>query len=481
MTNYYVRKSGSDSNNGLTTATAWLTIGKALGASGIASGDTVYVGAGIYRETPTVTISPSATTSVIGDVTGQYTGDAGEVRLTAYTTSDVAAPSGSALLAPSARRYFVWKCFTFAQGANNLITFGTSRDWTFEDCTFLGRIAGGSAMFTHTTTAGQASNLIFRRCRAILFSNTNIMSVQSALHTSDYDANIRWERCVLIANGSDGVNMTGTTGAGSGKPYGLKFHGNLIMGGNTVVVVNTAAHATTGSEFYDNMVWMLSASAVLNGSTASQIAANYNRILNGSTYTNITSGAQDDRTSNRAYTPDFGQGLLWGYLRPYATPEHGDPHLQMSAQSGMPAFDALNRIPNGDSQHASNHAVGHLARHDIGIKGTVVPADSGNNIEITGPGDHDFDVPVDAKTVTLSIKVRVSGYGGTTYPTMQILGGAYIGVADASSSATIACTSRYETIGLTCTPNAKGVVTVRLTNLTNNGTGVAAFDTFRAV
>ena len=49
-TTYYVRVSGDDGDDGLSPAAAWATIGKALGASGISSGDTVYIGAGVYRE-----------------------------------------------------------------------------------------------------------------------------------------------------------------------------------------------------------------------------------------------------------------------------------------------------------------------------------------------------------------------------------------------------------------------------------------------
>ena len=69
MATYYVRKTGSDSNAGTSAGAAWLTIGKALGASGIASGDTVYIGAGVYREAVTVNMtSATAETKVIGDV-----------------------------------------------------------------------------------------------------------------------------------------------------------------------------------------------------------------------------------------------------------------------------------------------------------------------------------------------------------------------------------------------------------------------------
>ena len=94
MATYYVRRSGNDASAGTSAGAAWATIGKALGASGIASGDTVYIGAGIYREAVTVGFTPSGTTSVIGDVDGAKTGDAGEVRWTGMVSDFSGASNG---------------------------------------------------------------------------------------------------------------------------------------------------------------------------------------------------------------------------------------------------------------------------------------------------------------------------------------------------------------------------------------------------
>jgi hypothetical protein len=56
MTDYYVRKTGSDSNDGTNPTTqAWLTIDKA--ANTVAAADNVYVGAGVYRELVTMDTS----------------------------------------------------------------------------------------------------------------------------------------------------------------------------------------------------------------------------------------------------------------------------------------------------------------------------------------------------------------------------------------------------------------------------------------
>ena len=49
MATYYVSaQNGNDTNDGLSAANAWVTIGKAVGE--VAAGDTVYIGAGTYRE-----------------------------------------------------------------------------------------------------------------------------------------------------------------------------------------------------------------------------------------------------------------------------------------------------------------------------------------------------------------------------------------------------------------------------------------------
>jgi hypothetical protein len=60
---YYVAKSGSDSNTGLSAQAAWLTIGHA--ASVAAAGSTVYVGAGTYHESVTFANSGTASAPIV--------------------------------------------------------------------------------------------------------------------------------------------------------------------------------------------------------------------------------------------------------------------------------------------------------------------------------------------------------------------------------------------------------------------------------
>jgi hypothetical protein len=70
MTIYYVRNDGNDSNLGTSSGTSgsWKTLAKALGASGISGGDTLYIAPGVYRETLEVGFASTGnTTYVYGD------------------------------------------------------------------------------------------------------------------------------------------------------------------------------------------------------------------------------------------------------------------------------------------------------------------------------------------------------------------------------------------------------------------------------
>ena len=80
---YYVRKTGSDSNNGLSPDSAFLTIQKA--ASSTEAGDMVFVGAGTYDEEVNIPNSGTSDKKIIfvADTSGNYTGDSGEVKISA--------------------------------------------------------------------------------------------------------------------------------------------------------------------------------------------------------------------------------------------------------------------------------------------------------------------------------------------------------------------------------------------------------------
>ncbi len=105
MATYYVRPDGNDSNTGLgsSTALAWQSVSKAIGATGVSPGDTVYFAPGTYRGSHTAAFTNPANSSqrisFIGDPTAsQFSGvSTGPVIWTNYTNNTVT-PSGSTML-----------------------------------------------------------------------------------------------------------------------------------------------------------------------------------------------------------------------------------------------------------------------------------------------------------------------------------------------------------------------------------------------
>jgi hypothetical protein len=103
MATYYVRLDGNDANSGLGPAAnqAWRTVNYALANMVLTNGTNfLYIAPGIYRESPTVTITPSSaqTLTIQGDPTcSVFSGvNAGQVRITNYANDGVVPTYGTA-------------------------------------------------------------------------------------------------------------------------------------------------------------------------------------------------------------------------------------------------------------------------------------------------------------------------------------------------------------------------------------------------
>ncbi len=324
MTTYYVRKTGSDAAAGTSPATAWQTIGKALGASGIASGDTAVFGGGTYREVVTVAMTnPTAETTLIGDVTGELTGDAGEVIFSAHLTNDETTASSSACVNLAGRDYLTFKKITFigGTGTNQCINGQSTTDSlniTLEDCTFFGAGTSGQ-LVRFLWSANTVGNFTARRCRFIAGQNSTGLYFQAVPHTARWDVGILVEHCLFV--GGDGIALA-KSGSNTFNPGGGVARYCTFVACSSAVNDNIAGWSPLSPFTVYGCAGYGNATALnLN----SNVATGYTLVGAGSVWVSnpaTIAAVGADWIDNNSFAPMFfgGQEELFGTRFPFARP-----------------------------------------------------------------------------------------------------------------------------------------------------------------
>jgi hypothetical protein len=469
VADYYVRKTGSDSNGGTSPADAWLTVTKALTTiSG--GGHNVYVGAGTYRETVTPNFTATSNINIIGDVTGQYTGDSGRVIITGFTTDDKTAPSATATLTLTSRRYLTWKNFLIV-GSQTAALLATIRDCTFQDCCFLpGNHVNNVAIVNLTGTVDVDAAVLFERC---VFFNPVASTVVNTLPTSttaDYNAGISYKNCLFL-----GAQLNvGGSGANSFKGGGVAAWNCTFFGALPVSVPGSTISTSIPCTIYNSVV--LASSTALSAGTSGQLIEDYNVLHAPTARTNVTAGSNSISSRNYALMFSLCDWLWKMQPRPFLMPMDGSPFLAFGAQASGPTEDILGASrPSGGA--STSYAVGAFERGKIATRETsTVYTGGGSAYKLTGPGYHDFTLGVDAASTTVSVRARYdTNHGTTNKPQIAVLNGGGCGVSDATATMTDAADT-WEELQLNFTPTSKGVVTIRLISRSAAGDGIALFD-----
>jgi hypothetical protein len=212
MATYYVRTDGNDSNAGTGPATnqAWQTIGKALGATGIGSGDTLYVAPGDYRQTANITVGGTYTapTNVIGDPTSsQFSGiPTGRVLITNRLSSDLGNTAGTfALFTMLNKNFLRFSNLVFEQTASaHIFSTGDCTELRWNKCWF--QHNSGSAfsciVSTDTPSLGLLKNYYITQCVATGWNSSGALYADSTLGRStgsNWIYNLYINRCVLLS------------------------------------------------------------------------------------------------------------------------------------------------------------------------------------------------------------------------------------------------------------------------------------------
>jgi hypothetical protein len=491
MTQYYVRTTGNDAAGGTTPATAWQTIGKALGATGMSSGDTVYVGSGVYRELITVEmVNPTAETFVVGDVFGNYTGDEpGEIRITNYLTNDTTLPTDSDLLTINARDYLTFSNLVFHAtilSTTNLALIQMivgSQNINFRDCSFfMNEISGNSSCWCirATLTADVDSNFSIDRC---IFYTTGISNamliVASGSATAHYDSGLEIKNCVFIGDTVGATINVGSTGFaffGGGmvvRNCSLFYSGTGITASNIPTSIPVLA--------YNNMIMHAGFSPALQSSGANMMTEDYNLIYSFTPrHANVSAGVHS--ISDGSYAPLFhtGQETQYGAtIRPFGMPTADSPWNAFGNDASAPTVDFLNRPrPSGLNGDETQNAVGAYELHDTARAETTIYDSAPACQAIDGPGDHDFEIPVNAEETTITIKVLYNiAHGTTNKPQVQILANPAIGVTGETVTSDGMPDGWAELAFAAFTPTGRGEVILRCISRSESASGIAYFDT----
>ena len=325
MATYYVRTDGNNANAGTGPATnqAWQTIAKALGASGIASGDTVYIAPGSYNESITIGMtSATVTTSIIGDPTAsQFSGiSAGPVTLTAYTSAG--AVSSTVLLTATTKNYLSFQNIYFDGGT---VTFTTSTNTTFSNCQFdMGYVSAPPfiGFLNLTSPSATALNLTVNKC--VFFGGESILVISggNVADSTSITNSIFMNSRLGIANTNIQMNV---------------FNCSFIGIRGSAAIANSGGSASFLSTVTNCLIW-----GCLYGiysDTGNRVTQTYNRFIGNAT--NLTSVA-----TSATSTTTFSHGLILPYYLQnnlgtfqMFSSIFGGPNTAAGTSTGAPASD----------------------------------------------------------------------------------------------------------------------------------------------
>jgi hypothetical protein len=477
----------------------------------VQSGDTVYIGAGVYRNTNTLgsnfgakwaatgTVkvkqfdSFNGRANIVGDVDGSKTGDAGMVQLTAYTTNDKTAPSVTSLLNLAGQSNLSFSKIMFVGGAAIIVTAttATSQNISFQDCSFLTAPTAATSVISFTNNTGMAPfALNIDRCLingdADAGINGIVLIAGTTTASADFSLNVVISNSFLLLPFATGaVRLVGT--ASTFKPGSVSLFGNTFRIGAASGLI-TVTGASTALPCSVTGCHIFTTGTGINAQASGQILESFNLIDAATPRTNVAVGTGS--VSDGSYAPlfHFGQETQWGgLLRRFGEPMANSPLLGFGSRDPVASnpLDLAGRPrPAGLGAAGSQlPAVGALERSNSSVQSTTPAPPSGTYVwKLVGPGYQEFSLPVDTASTTVACTVqRDAGYDAgplSIMPSLSVLANPTIGVTAATVYDTGAVTTNNTLTLPAFTASAAGAVTIRVRSNDMTGTSVVAFSVF---
>lgn len=477
MAVYYVRKSGSNANDGLSPANAWLTIDHA--ANNVAAGDTVYIGAGIYRELVTLDTSGSSGSSIrwIGDVSGAQTGDPGFVMISAHDADD-AGPVRAQCLAVGTATFNEFENIVFMGGSSGVVPNTTAHNWegiVFDTCAFLSSEGSDLEAFVITyNDAAQPTGNGLRLRNSVVIGQIKF-SVSSAGSSQDMDALL--ENLVVFGNPGSSEGAIDFSGGGSTAAGGVKIHNCLLACAD--IVINADVEMGGPATEVRNCLIIAAGSFYFIGDFTTNLVTSDNVLHSwGGTGGFDATETNNEESSQPLMIGAFVDHILRKNLgfSPYAPWEpisangYTNPLIGRGNATYAPADDLYsNERPMGRNTDDAGPAEAVILPTR---ETTTVPSGEDDAAKFEGAGHIDSFHEVDGSAITVSVQARKdSNYTGSE-PIVEVYDtdGTLFG-SDALSVAA----DTWEGLSVAGTPAAAGVIRVRRRSRDTSATGICYF------